>query len=137
MGIVEQFVQQLNKKKQRFRRTVTVLTVLSLVVMMTVTWNLRQTGITLANDASCGYKEHQHNEECPVEKVLICNLDFEGSTEEPVEPSEAPEEETTEPPMGEFTEEPTEETSEPSVEESTEEPTEETTESPAEELLTP
>ena len=127
MGIVEQFVIQLNKKKQRFRRAVTVLTLLSLVVMMTVTWNLRQTGITLANDASCGYKEHQHNEECPMEKVLICSYDFEES-------AEAPEEETTEPPMDEPTEESTEETSEPSAEESAEESTEETTESTAEEF---
>ena len=72
MGIVEQFLLQLNTKKQRFRRAVAVLTMLSFIVVLTVAWNLRQTGITLANDASCGQEEHQHaEEECPHEKVLI------------------------------------------------------------------
>ena len=73
MGIVEQYLSQLNTKKQRFRRSVTVLSVLSLLVILTVSWNLRQTGITIANSACCGYQEHQHTEECSAEKVLVCD----------------------------------------------------------------
>ncbi|MBR5474255.1 MAG: LPXTG cell wall anchor domain-containing protein, partial [Lachnospiraceae bacterium] len=35
-------------------------------------WNLRMTGITIANSASCGYEEHQHAEDCWQEEMLIC-----------------------------------------------------------------
>ena len=62
MGIVEQYLLKLNTEKQRFRRAVAGLTVLSLLVMFAVTWNLRQTGIAMANDANCGQEEHQHTE---------------------------------------------------------------------------
>ena len=54
MGIVEQYLLQLNTSRRRFRRSVAFLTALSLLVVMTVFWNLRQTGITIANDACCG-----------------------------------------------------------------------------------
>lgn len=72
MGIVERYLLQLNTEKHRLRRVTAVLTVLSLLVVITVAWNLRLTGVTLANDASCGQPEHQHTEECPVNTVLIC-----------------------------------------------------------------
>ena len=62
MGIVKQYLFQLNTSKRRFRRSVAFLTALSLLVVMTVFWNLRQTGIAIANDACCGQKEHQHNQ---------------------------------------------------------------------------
>ena len=85
MGIVEQYLLQLNTKKQRFRRSVVFLTALSLLVVLAVSWNLRQTGIALANDASCGYEEHQHNEDCVMEKVLVCGWGSEEPTEVPTE----------------------------------------------------
>ena len=77
MGIVEQYLLQLNTKKQRFRRNVAFLTAMSLLVMLAVSWNLRQTGIAIANDAACGIEEHRHTEECPTEQVLICGYDVE------------------------------------------------------------
>ena len=82
MGIVEQYLSQLNKKKQRFRRSAAVLTALSLLVVLSVSWNLRQVGVAIANDASCGITEHRHTEECPTEKVLLCGFDIEESAEE-------------------------------------------------------
>ena len=72
MGIVEQYLLQLNTAKRRWRRTVSILTTLSLIVALVTTWNLRMTGITIANSASCGYEEHQHTEECVQAGVLIC-----------------------------------------------------------------
>ena len=72
MGIVEQYLLQLKIEKRRWRHTVAILTVLSLLVAVGVSWNLRMTGITLANGAGCGYEEHQHSDECPFEKTLIC-----------------------------------------------------------------
>ena len=48
------------------------MTVLSLVVALVTVWNLRMTGITIANSASCGSEEHQHSEDCLQEDVAIC-----------------------------------------------------------------
>ena len=91
MGIVEQYLSQLNMKKQRFRRNAALLAALSLLVILAVSWNLRQTGIAIANDASCGLEEHRHTEECQTEMVLLCGFgaeaDFQESTEEPTDES--------------------------------------------------
>ena len=64
MGIMEQYLAQLKTEKRRWRRAAAMLTALSLLVAAGVTWNLRMTCITLANDACCGYKEHHHTAEC-------------------------------------------------------------------------
>ena len=74
MGIVEQCLLQLNSEKRRWRKMVLILTALSLVVALFTVWNLRMTGVTIANSATCGYEEHQHSEECPQEKLLICEI---------------------------------------------------------------
>ena len=72
MSIVEQYLLQLNTEKRRWRRTVSILTILSLIVALVTAWSLRMTGITIANSASCGCEEHQHTEECLQEETLIC-----------------------------------------------------------------
>ena len=63
MGIVEQYLLQLKSEKRRWRRAAAILTVLSLLVASGVSWNLRMTGVTIANGATCGQEEHQHTEE--------------------------------------------------------------------------
>ena len=72
MGIIEQYLLQLNTAKRRWRRSVSVLTVLSVVVALVTVWNLRMTGITIANSASCGYEEHQHEDSCLQDGRPIC-----------------------------------------------------------------
>ena len=54
MSIVEQYLLQLNTEKRRWQRAVLILTALSLVVALATVWNLRMTGITIANSATCG-----------------------------------------------------------------------------------
>lgn len=100
MSFIEQYLLQLNTEKRRWRRAVVILSALSLIVALVTVWNLRMTGVTIANDATCGYVEHQHTEECPTEKVLICGYDDEIATET-----------ATEAPSGEIVEEPSEEAS--------------------------
>lgn len=138
MGIVEQYLLQLNTQKQRFRRSVAFLTVLSLLVILTVSWNLRQTGVAFANNANCGLEEHQHSEVCPMEKVLICGWETEESEMTPTQaetevPTEAPTEALTEDPTEVLTEEPTEGPAEVPVEAISEEDTQTPTEPPLEE----
>ena len=121
MRIVEQYLQQLNMKKLRFRRSIVVLSFLSLLVILTVSWNLRQTGIAIANDACCGLEEHRHTEECTLEKVLICGYGAEESEETTPEKSTEPSaEEVTGISVEETTEAPTEEPTKEETAESTE-----------------
>ena len=80
MGVVEQYLLQLKIKKRRLRRTAVVLTALSLLVATGVSWNLRMTGVALANDACCGYEEHQHTDECLVQNI-VCGYDVEPAAE--------------------------------------------------------
>lgn len=47
--------------KKRFSRA---LKLLSLLVILNVFWFMKQPGLTLVGDASCGYIEHRHDEEC-------------------------------------------------------------------------
>lgn len=70
MGIVEQYLLQLKTERRRLRRSAVFFTVLSILVVIGVSWNLRMTGVTLANDACCGYEEHQHTEECLVQNIV-------------------------------------------------------------------
>ena len=72
MSFIEQYLLQLNTEKRRWRRAVMILTALSLIVALVTVWNLRMTGVTIANSASCGYEEHQHAPECVAETILIC-----------------------------------------------------------------
>ncbi|MBQ5390509.1 MAG: hypothetical protein IIU58_06350, partial [Clostridia bacterium] len=84
MGIVEQYLLQLNIEKRRLRRAAAILTVLSLLVAVGVSWNLRMTGITLVNDACCGYTEHLHTEECLAQNT-VSDHDEEGLPHTPAD----------------------------------------------------
>lgn len=77
MGVVEQYLLKLKTEKRRMQRASTILTVLSVFVAFAVTWSLRMTGITIANGAMCGHTEHQHDETCLMEQVLICTVSSE------------------------------------------------------------
>ena len=72
MGFIEQYMLQLNTEKRRWRYAVTILTALSLIVALVTVWNLRMTGVTIANGAACGYTEHHHSEDCLQDGMPIC-----------------------------------------------------------------
>ena len=72
MRFIEQYLLQLNTEKRRWRRAVAALTALSLIVALVTTWNLRMTGITIANSAGCGIEEHSHTDQCMSGTELIC-----------------------------------------------------------------
>ena len=72
MSFIEQYLLQLNTEKRRWRRAVAALTALSLIVALVTTWNLRMTGVTIANSAGCGIEEHSHTDECMSETELVC-----------------------------------------------------------------
>ena len=83
MSFIEQYLLQLNTEKRRWRCAVAILTALSLLVALATVWNLRMTGVTIANSATCGYEEHLHTSECVAETTLICGYNLqENSTEE-------------------------------------------------------
>ena len=59
-------------RSQKKRISATLL-LLSFVVTLNVFWFLRQPGLTLAGDASCGIQEHTHDELCET-KHCICEI---------------------------------------------------------------
>ena len=75
MSFIEQYLLQLNTEKRRWQRAVVILSALSLIVALVTVWNLRMTGVTIANSASCGYEEHPHTEECFKDDTLICEYE--------------------------------------------------------------
>ena len=90
MSFIEQYLLQLNTQKRWWRCAVVILTALSLVVALVTVWNLRMTGVTIANGATCGHEEHQHSDECKAETSLICEYSIEKTAaveaEQPSEP---------------------------------------------------
>ena len=75
MRFIEQYLLQLNNEKRRWHRAVVVLTALSLLVALATVWNLRRTGVTIANDATCGCEEHLHTEECMHDDTTVCGYE--------------------------------------------------------------
>lgn len=68
------YLAQLNKSKKIHSNIVQMITILSLLVVLTVFWGLKLTGITLAGEAFCGQEEHVHSEEC-LEQSLTCTTE--------------------------------------------------------------
>ncbi len=81
MSIVEQYLLKLKTEKRRWWRAVAILIALSFLVALATSWNLRLTGITIANGAACGFEEHIHSDECPSEMELICGFVSNENTE--------------------------------------------------------
>ncbi len=63
-NVVNTFLKHLKEDNRRHLRVISILLVLSLFVSTGVFWTLRQTGITMAGDATCGIEEHTHTDEC-------------------------------------------------------------------------
>ncbi len=53
-------------------KLIAIMLVVSLIVVPSVFWWLKLTGITMAGDAFCGITEHVHSDEC-MQKTLVCN----------------------------------------------------------------
>ena len=68
-------VSLLNLKwiRSQKHRIAAIIPMLSLIVMVSVFWSLRQPGLTLAGDASCRIQEHTHDDTCGI-SVCVCDL---------------------------------------------------------------
>ena len=77
--ILGESLKKLKWSRNQKKRLSAVLLVLSLVVSLDVFWVLRQPGLTLAGDATCGILEHTHSDECGTQ-VCICTLPEEPHT---------------------------------------------------------
>ncbi|MBR6796649.1 MAG: hypothetical protein IKM53_04790, partial [Clostridia bacterium] len=67
------YLELLKKGREKRRRMVSILLVLSLVVTAVVAWNLRLDSVAATVEAFCGYEEHTHTESCTLEEVLGCD----------------------------------------------------------------
>ena len=71
--ILQKYLTVLRKDRNRHMKLMGVLTVLSVMVIVAVAWQLRFVGIAKADKPSCGLEEHTHTEAC-IRKELICTL---------------------------------------------------------------
>lgn len=69
--LLKDYLDELNKKQKRRRKSAIALTLVAVMLISTVAWNLAEYGIAMTGDPKCGLEEHQHSEAC-YEDVLIC-----------------------------------------------------------------
>lgn len=71
---------KISEKRSKRKKVIVLLLILSLIVALTVAWQLHLTGKSLAGEAFCGIDEHVHTEAC-IEKNLICTEEHEHTDE--------------------------------------------------------
>ena len=64
---------KIKQARKRKKRMLAVLLMLSLLVSLNVFWGLRRPGLAQAGDATCGIREHTHDEECFIE-ACVCTV---------------------------------------------------------------
>lgn len=69
--LLKDYLDELNKKQKRRRKSAIALTLVAVMLISTVAWNLAEYGVAMTGDPKCGLEEHQHSEAC-YEDVLIC-----------------------------------------------------------------
>ena len=74
----EAYMSDMHRKRTQRRRIVSMLLVLSVFVTSGVSWALRGVGLTMVNEAECGWEEHIHTDDC-YERQLICGLEEDAS----------------------------------------------------------
>jgi len=70
----ENLLEQLNRSSADRHNLWRIVTSLSLVVILTVFWSLKLTGIGIAGEAFCGKEEHVHAQQC-MDPVKPCGLE--------------------------------------------------------------
>ena len=72
-----EYLSVIKEVKSWKQRIAAMLPIISLLVVITVFWGLKLTGITLAGDAFCGFDEHEHSASCYSEgnTVPICGFE--------------------------------------------------------------
>lgn len=73
-NIVTKYITDFMRSKAKRRRLQLVVSTLSLAVVAMVFWQLRIVGISMTDEALCGYTEHTHTAECLTMK-LVCGLE--------------------------------------------------------------
>ena len=69
---IEGYINWLNRRHQARKRSAALFLAVSFVLSGNVFWTLRNTGVALADEYTCGLTEHTHSDEC-YEDQLICS----------------------------------------------------------------
>lgn len=72
-GSADNFLKLLHRGNRIRHFTQNLILILSLLVVLSVSWGLKLTGITMAGEAFCGQSEHTHDEECAAGE-LPCDI---------------------------------------------------------------
>ncbi|MGI6095153.1 MAG: DUF7604 domain-containing protein [Lachnospiraceae bacterium] len=69
--LLKDYLDEVNKKQKQRRRSAIALTLVAVMLISTVAWNLTEYGVAMTGDPKCGLEEHTHSDAC-YEDVLIC-----------------------------------------------------------------
>ncbi len=79
-NMVNTYIDRFRHQRRIRRRAAALMLALAVVVAGGVFWQLRYTGVAMANETTCGCEEHTHDESC-YETVLICGIEEGEATE--------------------------------------------------------
>jgi len=80
----DNYLWQINRSNRLHSSFLKIAAVLSLIVVLSVSWWLKLTGITLAGEAFCGKDEHVHGAECPAGKLICLQAETQAHTHEEI-----------------------------------------------------
>ena len=69
--LLREYLDELNRKQKRRRKTVIAVVLAAIMLVSGVIWNLTQYGIAMTDEPKCGMEEHTHSDSCYAD-VLTC-----------------------------------------------------------------
>lgn len=69
--LLREYLDELNRKQKRRRKTVIAVVLAAIMLVSGVIWNLTQYGIAMTDEPKCGMEEHTHSDSCYT-NVLVC-----------------------------------------------------------------
>lgn len=72
-SIVQKYLNYIMKDRARRRRVQSTAAALSALVVLLVFWQMKITGISMTDEALCGYLEHSHDSSC-MASTAVCGL---------------------------------------------------------------
>lgn len=69
--LVKEYMDELNRRHKKSRKVGIAIMLLAVIVVGSVMGVLTQYGIAMTGKAQCGFKEHEHDDDC-YEEMLVC-----------------------------------------------------------------
>ena len=78
--LLREYLDELNRKQKRRRKTVIAVVLAAIMLVSGVIWNLTQYGIAMTDEPKCGMEEHTHSDSCYADVLTCGREESEGHT---------------------------------------------------------